>query len=139
MVWAEAPPLRTAGELTVVIDGAKAGTVMQGTAAPFPLAPGRHTVRVGARGWRSNTSTVEVAEGGTVRLAVFSTGLSTMGAILPVLGLLGLIPGLIYRLRPLSEAPAAESVAAAEEASAATGSGLWWESDPKLAKRYGGK
>lgn len=147
LVWAQAPPLRRAGKLTVVIDGAQVGQVKQGEVAPFTVEPGMHTVRVGVGSGRSNTVTVNVADGGTSRVANYSTGLSWVAAMIPLLGLvLVQIPGLIFRLQvqapqpepaqptqpaqePAREAPAEGSVSSGS-------TGLWWESDPVLSKRY---
>lgn len=140
MVWAEAPPLRRAGRLAVVIDGVRAGLVRQGEVEVFTVEPGAHTVRVGRAGTRSNTVSIEVAEGGTHRLANYSTGLDTAGAFLLPLALLGLIPGLVFRLqvqeRRPEPAPAPASPAGPAATSTAAANGLWWESDPVLSKRY---
>jgi hypothetical protein len=137
-VWAEAPPLRRAGKLEVVIDGDKVGPVRQGEVAEFTAEPGPHTVRVSGGGSRSNTVAVTVAEGETCRLVTSSTGLSVVGAIVPVLGLvLGLVPGSIFRLRAHAKRPATAPAPAAR-AGEGSANGLWWESDPVLAKRFRG-
>jgi hypothetical protein len=139
-VWAEAPPLRRAGKLNVVVDGRKAGTVKQGEAAEFAVEPGPHTVRVSAGGSRSRTVAVTVAEGETCRLACTGTGLGVAAAVVPLLGLiLGLIPGLVFRLgiHPPRPAPTPPPDDADTGTGTGTGAsnGLWWESDPALAKR----
>ncbi|WP_327289503.1 hypothetical protein [Streptomyces sp. NBC_01198] len=136
-VWAEAPPLRKAGKLGVVIDGQRVGEVRQGEAAEFSVEPGSHTVRVAAGGSRSNTLTVSVDEGATCRLVNKSTGLSVAAAIVPVLGLVMMVcPGLVFRLRVHDPRPVSAPVTGGAPAPAAA-AGLWWESDPVLAKRYG--
>lgn len=142
-VWAEAPPLRRAGKLNVVIDGHRVGPVRQGEAAEFTVEPGAHTVRVTAGGSRSNAVAVTVTDGETCRIASSSTGLGAVAAVVPLLGLiLGWIPGLIFHLRTHDPRPAPEPEPALEPAGpvsdgdAGGSTGLWWESDPVLAKRY---
>ncbi|MFG1805329.1 hypothetical protein [Streptomyces sp. NPDC049040] len=132
MVWAEAPPLGRTGSFNVVIDGVKAGQVRQGEVEPFTVEPGRHTVRVSGGGSRSNTVTVEVADGETARVAARATGLSTAAVFMPPLAL---IPGLICRLQVQShrQAPAAPPTGTGTGAGA---NGLWWETDPVLSKRF---
>ncbi|MCX4751350.1 hypothetical protein OG455_38615 [Kitasatospora sp. NBC_01287] len=139
-VRAEAPSLKRAGVLGVFVDEVKVGEVRQGGAARFTVEAGPHTVRTRARGGRSNAVAVEVAEGAELALTSFSTGLSLLTAVLPVLGPLSQIPGLVFRLRAEGEdvAPRRPSAEAEEDAVYDDGSGRpWWESDPKLAKRYG--
>lgn len=137
-VWAEAPPLRKAGKLRVVIDGHRVGEARQGEVAQFSVEPGSHTVRVGAPWSWSNTLTVAVDDGATCRVVNTGTGLGTVAAFVPVLGLvMAFIPGVVYRLRPHHPRPAPSPAPVAREEGAATGrsAGLWWESDPVLAKR----
>ncbi|WP_405582162.1 hypothetical protein [Streptomyces sp. NBC_01190] len=138
-VLAEAPPLRRAGKLGVVIDGQRVGEVRQGEIAQFSVEPGSHTVRVGSGGSRSNTLTVAVHDGATCRVVNSSTGLGTAAAIVPLLGVvMALIPGVVFRLRVHDPRPASAPAPGSREDGAATGGsvGLWWESDPVLAKRY---
>ncbi|SCE50958.1 hypothetical protein GA0115240_172021 [Streptomyces sp. DvalAA-14] len=135
-VLAEAPPLRRAGNLSVVVDGHKVGPVRQGEVAEFTVEPGPHSVRVTAGGNRSNAVAVTVTDGERCRIVSSSTGLGLV-AIVPLLGLiLMLIPGSIFRLRPhvqrRAPAPAGQGSSGHEGGS----TGLWWESDPVLAKRY---
>jgi hypothetical protein len=132
-VWAEAPPLRRAGRFTVVVDGHKVGLVRQGEVAEFPVEPGPHNVWVTGGGSRSNTVTVTATDGETCRVVSSSTGLSMLALLPPVGLLLALIPGAMYRLRAHNPRPAA---AAAAPPGGGSPSGLWWESDPVLAKRF---
>jgi hypothetical protein len=138
-VLAEAPPLRRAGKLGVVIDGHCVGEVQQGEVAEFSVEPGSHTVRVGAGGSRSNTVTVAVHDGAACRVVNTGTGLGTAAAIVPILGVvMALIPGVVFRLRVHDPRPASAPAPGGFEGGAGTGGsvGLWWESDPVLARRY---
>jgi hypothetical protein len=138
-VSAEAPPLRRAGKLGVVIDGHRVGEVKQGEVAEFSVEPGSHTVRVGAGGSRSNTLTVTVHDGATRQVVHTGTGLGTVALMVPLLGaVMALIPGAAFRLRVHHPRPASATAPAGREDGAATGGsvGLWWESDPVLARRY---
>ena len=142
-VWAEAPPFRSAGKLNVLIDGKKAGEVRQGQVAEFTAEEGRHTVRVRAGGSRSNSVTVTVRDDTTCRVVSTSTGLSAVAVMVPILGLvMSVVPGLVFRLRrhhprPAQAAAPAQTTASAPGEGGASGyTGLWWESDPVLAKRF---
>jgi hypothetical protein len=140
-VYAKPPAIGRAGLLWVVIDGERVGQVKQGEAGRFPVPVGPHTVRTAL--WdrsRSNTVTVEVAEGKDSLVTVGSTGLRYATLLAPILGvLLYAIPGALFwvRVADVPEPAAADPVepAVAGEQSAG-GSGLWWESDPALAKRF---
>ncbi|MFC1416644.1 hypothetical protein [Streptacidiphilus cavernicola] len=129
----EAPSLSKAGKLDVLVDGELVGTIKQGHAERFPVTPGPHTVRVGSGAGRSNVLTVEVPEDGTARLSAFSTGFALLVAVLPLLYVVCFIPGLVNRLRAEADLDLPDPATAAD---GAPGSGLWWESDPKLAKRF---
>jgi len=157
VVYAEPPGIRRAWTFGVFIDGVKVGQVKQGTAARFPVAAGTHTFRVTAKDrTSSNTVTVEVVEGRNFLVTARGTGL-TAALLLPFLAgiavpgfyvmavvlltgaLFYAVPGLLFRvradgdheLRTVRDTQAAE--AGEEEHS---GTGLWWESDPALAKRF---
>lgn len=139
MVFAEAPSLGRAGKLGVVIDGHKVGPVRQGETAEFTVEPGPHTVRVTGRGSRSNAVNVTVTSGGTYRIVSSGTGLHVVAAMVPLFGLiLWAFPGLVFRLRihDPSPAPAPAPVDHVSDGDAGGPTGLWWESDPVLAKRY---
>ncbi|MFD7081151.1 hypothetical protein [Streptomyces sp. NPDC059918] len=150
VVRADEPGLGRSGTWTVVVDGVVVGQVDQGTSARFPVAAGTHTVRVAAKdGTRSNTVTVELTEGRDSRVAAQGTG-AKAAVLLPLLAaitvppvyvvasivLIGVVlrvcPGLLFRVRA-DGATAHRAVAAEEEH---TGTALWWESDPVLAKRF---
>lgn len=138
-VLAEASPLRRAGKLGVVIDGHRVGEVRQGEVAHFSVEPGSHTVRVGSGGSRSNTVTVAVHAGATCRVVNAGTGLGTAVAVVPFLGVvMALVSGAVFRLRVHDPRPASGPALGGREDGAATGGsvGLWWESDPVLARRY---
>ncbi|MEV7599074.1 hypothetical protein AB0O91_16990 [Kitasatospora sp. NPDC089797] len=159
------PPLTglVRGSFGVVIDGVRAGRVRQGALARFPVPPGTHTVRVTT--WdpsRSNTVTVEVAEGREVLVAGRGTGLGfallvpplavvavdwsyVIAALLVMLAVFAAVPGLLFRLRAVGDSalPEADPADPADPAAPAGpadgeqgGGALWWESDPALAKRF---
>ncbi|MEY9844670.1 hypothetical protein [Streptacidiphilus sp. MAP5-3] len=138
VIRAEAPPLRTAGTLAVLVDGERVGEVKQGGVARFPLDPGPHTVRVAVKGSRSKDVAFEMPEEGAYRVDVTSTGMSLLVGILPFFYPLGFIPGLLHQVTARGVAPAqvpaqaAEAVVSGEQAH----NGLWWQADPKLAKRF---
>lgn len=138
-VLAEKPPLRRAGRLNVVIDGTKVGEVRQGELAEFAVEPGTHTLAVKAGPSRSNTLDVALAEGETYRAISFSTGLTWIHVV-PLAGLVvGLFPGTYFRLRPPPPRPVPPAQPPDGRSEAGSGSaadGLWWESDPALAKRF---
>lgn len=137
VVRTEAPPLRRAGTLDVLVDGELVGTIKQGRSDRFEVAPGPHTVRVGAGISRSNTLTVEVAEGGAHWVSAYGTGFALLAAVLPLLYVVCVIPGLVFRLRPEDDVTVpAEPLPPTAAGGDATSTGLWWESDPKLAKRF---
>ncbi|MBD0692944.1 hypothetical protein [Streptomyces sp. CBMA123] len=147
------------GCLGVEIDGVPVGKVKQGAIARFPVPAGTHTVRLTT--WdrtRSNTVTVEAVEDREFLLTGRATGYGFAFLVVPlvratmipwpyaaVLLLLMVavfwsVPGLLFRLRAVGDsllpsARGAEPARPAEEGSA--DSGLWWESDPALAKRFG--
>ncbi|MDH6113128.1 hypothetical protein P3T36_005607 [Kitasatospora sp. MAP12-15] len=129
----EAPALGKAWLLGVFVDGVRVGKVRQGESGRFAVEPGTRSVRVGVGGGRSNTITVEVGEGAPCPVTAYNTGYSMMVTIVPlILGVLAFIPGFVFRLRAGVVAPAV-----VPEESVQGPAGLWWESDPKLAKRYG--
>ncbi|MFD7640827.1 hypothetical protein ACFV4P_09240 [Kitasatospora sp. NPDC059795] len=153
VVRAEQSGIGRAGTFTVLVDGEPVGRVRQGDVARFPAAAGTREVRVTSKDrTRSNALTVQVGEDSDTSITARSTGLG-YALFLPVVAgftvppiyavttvfLLGavfyLAPGLMFRLRadpePLAALPA--PAGAAEEGG---GSGLWWESDPALAKRF---
>ncbi|SEL84852.1 hypothetical protein [Streptacidiphilus jiangxiensis] len=155
-------------KLWVVIDGLQVAEVDRRVGhLRMPLPVGQHTVRVGRALARSNAVTVEVAEGGLVRLGARSLPLVSLGYALAgyVVGILAIsvsmpagallfallvgvdwgVPGIYWRLRA-STGPAGPSPASAEAAedrwaaqleSVSAANGLWWESDPRFAKRFG--
>ncbi|RKE05073.1 hypothetical protein [Streptomyces sp. TLI_171] len=156
VVHAEQPGLGRAGTFGVVVDGVKVGRVKQGESAQFPASAGAHLVRVTAKDrTRSNTVSVEVAEGRDCSVTARGTGLG-VALVLPLLAgiavppvfaiagilLLGAVffavPGLMFRVRadgaPETEGGVPHSARADTED--AEGAGLWWESDPALAKRF---
>ncbi|MFD5462931.1 hypothetical protein ACFWIQ_08885 [Kitasatospora sp. NPDC127059] len=142
----------------VEIDGVPVGRVKQGTLARFPVPAGLHTVRLAT--WdrtRSNTVTVEAGEGREFLLTGRGTGLRFAFLALPlarftvlpwygvaaVLLLMGAVfwavPGLLFRLRVVGDSalPGAGPARPAEPAEEEQGAnGLWWETDPALAKRF---
>lgn len=139
VVLAEAPPFGRAGKLGVVIDGHKVGLVRQGETAEFTVGSGRHTVRVTGGGSRSNAVDLTATDDGKYRLVSSGTGLSVAAAMVPLLGLvLWAFPGLVFRLRIHDPGPAQAPAPADHVNDGDTGgpTGLWWESDPVLAKRY---
>lgn len=137
VLFAEAPPFGRTGKLGVVIDGHKVGPVRQGETAEFTVEPGPHTVRVTGGGSRSNTVDVTVTDGGTYKIASSATGLGVVAAMVPLLGLiLWAFPGLAFRLRIHDPRPAPAPVTPSSDGDASGPTGLWWESDPVLAKRY---
>ncbi|MCG6499529.1 hypothetical protein [Kitasatospora sp. A2-31] len=143
------------------MDGARVGAVRQGEVAHFPVPAGTHTVQVTAKDrTRSNSVTVDVADGGQAVVTSRGTGLGValvlpllagiavpplfvVAAILLVGAVLYALPGVLFRVR--AEAPAPRPVptppATATPGGAAEhgGNGLWWESDPALAKRFAKK
>ncbi|WP_330460645.1 hypothetical protein OIB37_29460 [Streptomyces sp. NBC_00820] len=154
-VYAEPPRLRRGGTFKVAIDGVTVGQVRQGDAARFPVAAGRHTVRVLAKDrTRSNTVTVDVAENQDFLVTTRSTGLMVatllpflagaafphlyvIGAVLLIAAVFYAVPGLLFRVRADGDTERRASRASGETADELpNGSGLWWESDPVLAKRY---
>lgn len=156
VVHADQPGLGRAGTLSVVIDDVTVGQVEQGGTARFPTAVGTHTVRVvGKDRTRSNTVTVESAEGQDFLVTAQGTGLKA-AVLLPLLAgisvpglyvvgcmlLIGVlfyaVPGLLFRVRAVGGPGLrnAEGVRAEEAAEAHAGAGLWWETDPALAKRF---
>jgi len=139
-VLAEAPPFGKAGKLGVVIDGHKVGPVRQGEIAQFTVEPGLHTVRVTGGGSRSNAVEITATDGGEYRMVSSGTGLGVVAAVVPLLGLvLWAFPGLVFRLRTHDPRPVpAPAPAPVDQVSdgAAGQTGLWWESDPVLARRY---
>lgn len=137
VIRAEAPPLRTAGTLGVVVDGERVGEVKQGGVARFPLDPGPHTVRVTVKGGRSKDVAFEMPEEGAFRIEVTSTGMSLLVGILPILYPLSFIPGFAHQVTARGVAPAdVPAQAEAADPGEAAPNGLWWQSDPKLAKRF---
>jgi len=138
IVHAETPELRRAARLTVSIDGAKAGEVLQGTAESFPLPAGRHTVRVERAQQPSKEIAVEIAEGGEFVVRAACTGFAMLSAVIPVFAVFGLIPGVTYRLEALGTPPPAPASSPGRDPkpeAAAPAGALWWEADPLLAKR----
>ncbi|MFJ3641563.1 hypothetical protein ACIPRD_17620 [Streptomyces sp. NPDC090108] len=157
-VYAHPPRFRRGGVFAVAVDGVTAGHVRQGEAARFPVTPGTHTVRILAKDrTRSNTVTVDVVEGRDFLVTTRSTGLIagfliplvlgfsfpyayTLGALLLLGAACWAVPGLLFRVRAegVHERRTARSdtgtgTPAGNDAPA--GNGLWWESDPVLAKR----
>jgi hypothetical protein len=129
--------LRRAGKLWVVIDGVRVGQVKQGSFARFPVEPGRHDIRVSGGGNRSKTVAVDVQDGKTCRVVAGGGEMSLLVSVVPILGILGVIPGLVFRVRvEEDEEPVARAADAASVPGAGSSNGLWWESDPKLAKRF---
>ncbi|MEW2624970.1 hypothetical protein [Streptomyces sp. NPDC048106] len=154
VVHAEPPALRRAGKFGVVVDGVKVGQVRQGDTARFTVPAGPHTVQIATKDrTRSNTVTVNAVEGQDFLVTVRSTGLGiaflfpvlaavavpgyyVIGAVLLTGALFHAVPGLLFRVRAdgVPELRAAEAVLTSEETQG--GMGLWWESDPVLAKRF---
>ncbi|MFI9366771.1 hypothetical protein ACIG5E_37865 [Kitasatospora sp. NPDC053057] len=145
----------------VVIDGVRVGGVKQGGTARFPVPAGTHTVRISA--WdrtRSNAVTVEVGEDREFLVTGRGTGSRWVllvpslahyamipwyciaAVMLPMYAALWAVPGLMFRVRAVGDSalPSAEPARPAEPADPAGkehgGNGLWWESDPALAKRF---
>lgn len=136
LIRTEEPSLKRAAWLNVVIDDTTVGKVKQGGSAVFPVEPGRHSLRVSARGGRSNTMAIEVPEDGECRVRAFDTGYALLTAIVPVLSFIAAVPGLIHRVRTDDDTAAAPApIATYEESIAESPAGLWWESDRALAKR----
>ncbi|MET9466781.1 hypothetical protein ABZY44_18635 [Streptomyces sp. NPDC006544] len=155
VVRAEQPGLGRAGTFSVVVGEETVGRVDQGTTARFPVAVGTHTIRVvGKDRSRSNTATVEVAEGQDVLVTAQGTGLKA-AVLLPLLAgvsvppiyvvasiaLIGAlfyaVPGLLFRVRAAvgdAAPPATRGPHTPEEEH--SGTSLWWETDPALAKRF---
>ncbi|WP_371614093.1 hypothetical protein [Streptomyces sp. NBC_00454] len=154
VVRAEQPGLGRAGAFSVVVDKMTVGRVDQGTTARFFVAVGTHEVRVTGRDrTRSNTVTVDVAEGQDVLVAAQGTGLKA-AILLPLLAgisvpafyvvatilltgaLFYAVPGLLFRVRVFggAELRSTQDVPGVEEEQ--SGTGLWWETDPALAKRF---
>lgn len=141
VIRAEAPPLRTAGMLGVVVDGERVGEVKQGGSARFPLGPGQHTVSVTSRGGRSKDVTFEMPEEeGVYQVDVTSTGMSLCLAIMPLFYPLGFIPGMLFQItgRRVVEANVPAQPSPTAPAGEEAPNGLWWQADPKLAKRFQG-
>ncbi|MBF9068951.1 hypothetical protein [Streptacidiphilus fuscans] len=140
VIRAEAPPLRTASVLGVLVDGERVGEVKQGSLARFPLDAGSHTVRVTAKGGRSNDVVIEMPEEGAYRVQVTSTGMSLLVGILPFLYVVfGFVPGLLMRVVAqgvVAEGTPSQAAAEAVDPGEAAPNGLWWQADPKLAKRF---
>ncbi|GAA2093726.1 hypothetical protein GCM10009759_20690 [Kitasatospora saccharophila] len=154
VVRAQQPGIGRAGTFGVVVDGVRVGWVRQGESARFPVAPGPHAVRITARDRTgSNTVTAAATEGREVRVTARGTGLG-IALLLPLLGGIAVppvyvvativllavvfrtVPGLMFRVR-VDDAPEPRSTAAPRVAAEeAEGAGLWWESDPALAKRF---
>ncbi|MFD7450612.1 hypothetical protein [Kitasatospora sp. NPDC059827] len=158
VVHAESPVFGlTRHTFGVVVDGVRVGAVRQGDTARFPVQAGARAVRLATRDLsRSNTVTVEVGEDREFLVAGRGTGLG-FAVLVPALApfamvpwpyvvavilLMGVtlwtVPGLLFRVRAVGDSylPAVhgdESAGPAEEES--VGNGLWWESDPALAKR----
>ncbi|MFF4818197.1 hypothetical protein ACFY2K_26850 [Kitasatospora sp. NPDC001309] len=165
VVHAESPLVALVkGSYGVVIDGVRVGRVRQGAVARFPVPAGTHAVGLTVwDGTRSNAVTVEVGEDREFLLSGRGTGLGyafllpvlartvlpwyyTVVALLLMLAAVRAVPGLTLRLRAVGDSylPAvhgderAGSAGPAEGESAegeGAGNGLWWESDPALAKR----
>lgn len=96
-------------------------------------------MRITGGGSRSNAVDVTVTDGGEYRIVSSSTGLGVAAAMVPLLGLiLWAFPGLVFRLRihDPRPAPAPVPVDHVSDGDAGGPTGLWWESDPVLAKRY---
>ncbi|MFJ9776729.1 hypothetical protein ACIRVF_36775 [Kitasatospora sp. NPDC101157] len=159
VVHAESPVVALRrGCYWVVIDGVRVGTVRRGATARFPVPAGTRTVRIAARDRsRSNTVSVEVGEDREFLVTSRSTGLVYALLVPPLapvamvpayyvfalLLLMGAVfwavPGLLFRLRAVGDSalPAARAAGPAEPAGEEQGgTGLWWESDPALAKRF---
>ncbi|MFF2078012.1 hypothetical protein ACFVXG_25050 [Kitasatospora sp. NPDC058162] len=159
VVHAERPFLALwRGSFGVEIDGVRVGSVRQGALARFPVPAGVHTVRLAA--WdrtRSNTVAVEVGEDREFLVTARGSGLRFAFAALPLAraaqipwyyvsavalamaAVFWAVPGLRFRVRAVGDSylPAdrtAESAGLPEEEHG--GNGLWWESDPALAKRF---
>ncbi|MFE3876007.1 hypothetical protein ACFXPX_16635 [Kitasatospora sp. NPDC059146] len=162
VVHAESPLVALVkGSYGVVIDGVRVGRVRQGAVARFPVPAGTHAVGLTVwDGTRSNAVTVEVGEDREFLLSGRGTGLGyafllpvlartvlpwyyTVVALLLMLAAVRAVPGLTLRLRAVGDSylPAVhgdEPAGPAEGESAegeGAGNGLWWESDPALAKR----
>nr|WSX51381.1 hypothetical protein OG409_22035 [Streptomyces sp. NBC_00974] len=154
VVRAEQPGLGRPGTFGVVVGKVTVGRVDQGTTARFPVAVGTHTVRVvGKDRSRSNTATVEVAEGQDVLVTAQGTGLKA-AVLLPLLAgisvppiyvvasiaLIGAlfyaVPGLLFRVRTDRAAEPVPTGDAGTPQEEHGGTGLWWETDPALAKRF---
>ncbi|MFG2821916.1 hypothetical protein ACGFX4_21125 [Kitasatospora sp. NPDC048365] len=159
VVHAEAPRIGRAGTLLVTIDGTPAGDVRQGHTARFPATAGTHRVRVHTKDrTSSNVITANVTDEQECLLRARGTGLGHTVFLVPLAGLvtpplftvltvllfavlLQTVPGLLFRLRHDETAtasadpdPGSGSDSAGDGESNSTG--LWWESDPVLAKRY---
>ncbi|MEU3492075.1 hypothetical protein [Kitasatospora cineracea] len=154
VVRAEQPGIGRAGTFGVLVDGVRAGQVRQGETARFPVPAGTHTVRVAAKDRTgSNAVTVRVAEDGDAPVTARGTGLG-VALLLPLLAgitvppvyavatmvLLAVVfrtvPGLMFRVRVDDPEPPAPQAPQAGAGEGSGGAGLWWESDPALAKRF---
>ncbi|MFJ9692489.1 hypothetical protein [Kitasatospora sp. NPDC101183] len=149
-VHAEPPKFGRRGTFRVVVDDVLAGQVKQGETLRVPVPAGAHTVRVTAKDRvRSNTLTVQAVEGLEHVVAARGTGLHIalallvgvsvaavpwggLVAALVVAAVLYAVPGLLFRVHPVA-VPQPWSAPVPEQPQAG---GLWWESDPALAKRY---
>ncbi|GAA2827095.1 hypothetical protein GCM10010441_59400 [Kitasatospora paracochleata] len=157
VVHAEPPGMNRARTLAVVVDGVAVGEVRQGDTARFEVPAGTRAVRVVAKDRTgSNTVPVEVAEGRDCRVTARGTGLGAtlllplvagfavppifaVVTIMVVGAVLYAVPGLLFRVRAEGDAepgPAVAPPGPAAAAAAEPGAGLWWESDPALAKRF---
>ncbi|MFF2817891.1 hypothetical protein ACFVT9_20490 [Kitasatospora cineracea] len=155
VVRAEQPGIGRAGTFGVLVDGVRVGQVRQGESARFPVPAGTHVVRVAAKDRTgSNPVTVRVAEGRDAPVTARGTGLGFALLLPPLAGItvppvyavatmvllavvFRTVPGLMFRVRvedPEPPAPHAPQAGAGEEGGG--GAGLWWESDPALAKRF---
>ncbi|MFC6593869.1 hypothetical protein [Kitasatospora paranensis] len=139
VVRAEQALMGRARPLGVFVDGVRVAEVVRGGVARITVEPGRHEVRTGRGRLRSNSVAVDVREGAEFVVTAFGTGYEILIAVVPVLGLLGLAPGVVLRLRAegddvVPRGPGPEDARDAEQGAGA--GGLWWESDPQLAKRY---
>ncbi|MFI9273350.1 hypothetical protein ACIGXM_21910 [Kitasatospora sp. NPDC052896] len=136
LIRSEEPSLKRASWLNVVIDDTTVGKLRQGGTAVFPVEAGPRSLRVSARGGRSNTIAIEVSEDGECRVRAFETGYGLLTAIVPVLGFITAIPGLVHRVCVEDDStPAPTPAPVADEGGSGIPAGLWWESHPTLAKR----
>lgn len=154
------------GSFGVEIDGVRVGSVRQGALARFPVPAGVHTVRLAAWDrTRSNTVAVEVGEDREFLVTARGSGLRFAFAALPLAraaqipwyyvsavalamaAVVWTVPGLLFRVQAVGDSylpadpadPADRATRPAEPAGPEeehSGNGLWWESDPALAKRF---